>query len=93
MRRVRSVAFGTRAAFSRGTRALGVLLLTAGIVGAPCLSGAVPLNDEETIRVSLRAYGNVRIGTNAKQSTRLERPGSFGGTFVYTPAWKVIQNR
>ena len=54
---------------------------------------AIPLNDDETINVSLRAYANVRIGTNSKQSTRLERPNSFGGTFVYSPSWKVIQNR
>jgi len=56
-------------------------------------SEAIPLNESETINVGLRAYANVRIGTNSKQSTRLENPNSFGGTFVYSPSWKVIQNR
>ncbi len=73
-------------------------LLAIVIAGSAMVAGvrpvdAIPLNEEGTINVSVRAYANVRIGTNSKQSTRLDRPNSFGGTFVYSPSWKVIQNR
>src|SRR5581483_6963369 len=61
--------------------------------------------EEGTINLSVRAYVNARIGTMAKQSTR---PGSqppecvanpnanncnFGGTFPYSGAGHLIQNR
>lgn len=50
-------------------------LLAVTITGSKFLCGvrpadAVPLNDDGTINLSLRAYANVRIGTDARQSAR-----------------------
>ena len=68
-------------------------------------AAAIPLNESGTINVGIRAYVNARIGTMAKQSTR---PGdqppectaqpnasncNFGGTFPYSGAGNLIQNR
>jgi hypothetical protein len=81
----------------------GVLL----VASLPLDARAIPLNEEGTINVTMRAYVNARIGTVAKQSTR---PGnqpatcagsppealatcSFGGTYPYSGAGNIIQNR
>jgi hypothetical protein len=68
-------------------------------------AAAIPLNESGTINVGVRAYTNVRIGTMAKQSTRpgeqppecVAQPNAencnFGGTFPYSGAGHVIQNR
>jgi hypothetical protein len=68
-------------------------------------AAAIPLNESGTINVGIRAYVNARIGTMAKQSTRpgdqppecVANPTSptcnFGGTFPYSGAGHVIQNR
>ncbi len=49
---------------------LAILIAGSMIVGLADRGEAIPLNDEGTINVSVRAYANVRIGTNSKQSTR-----------------------
>ena len=66
---------------------------------------AIPLNEEGTINLNVRAYVNARFGTMSKQSTR---PGNqppecvaapsantcnFGGTYPYSGAGNMIQNR
>ncbi|MBM4242481.1 MAG: DUF1302 domain-containing protein [Deltaproteobacteria bacterium] len=84
------------------------LLIGLALVSAlPRDAGALALNEEGTMNLTVRAYANVRIGTMAKQSVR---PGnqppscagsppdalqtcSFGGTFPYSGAGNVIQNR
>ena len=74
---------------------------------APRTAGAIALNEAGTINLTMRAYANVRIGTMAKQSTRPgDQPAtcagappdalqtcSFGGTYPYSGAGQVIQNR
>ncbi|MFN8599817.1 MAG: DUF1302 family protein [Candidatus Binatia bacterium] len=74
---------------------------------APRTAGAIALNEAGTINLTMRAYANVRIGTMAKQSTRPgNQPDtcagappdalqtcSFGGTYPYSGAGQVIQNR
>jgi len=75
------------------------------ILGSAERARALALNDDGTINLNMRAYVNVRVGTMAKQSTR---PGdqppecaaqpnatncNFGGTFPYSGAGNVIQNR
>lgn len=84
---------------------LAILIAGSMIVGTADTSQAVPLDDDGTINVSVRAYANVRIGTNAKQSTRqgcegaecaqplAAPPSSFGGTFVYSGSGHILQNR
>jgi len=73
----------------------------------PRAARAIALNEEGTINLTVRAYANVRIGTMAKQSTRPgNQPDtcagsppdalqtcSFGGTYPYSGAGQVIQNR
>ena len=68
---------------------------------------AIPLNEDGTINLTMRAYANVRIGTMAKQSTRPgDQPAtcagappdalqtcSYGGTYPYSGAGNIIQNR
>ncbi len=59
-------------------------------------AGAIPLDEDGNINVSVRTYANVRIGTKAKQSTRAydpECPNCFGGTYPYSGAGQVMQNR
>ncbi|MBM4267492.1 MAG: hypothetical protein FJ144_12910 [Deltaproteobacteria bacterium] len=57
------------------------------------------MTDDGSINVSMRAYVNLRIGTMAKQSTKGEdtcEPGApcdFGGTFPYSAAGNILQNR
>jgi hypothetical protein len=73
------------------------------VAGSAATARAIALNEEGTINLSIRAYVNARIGTMAKQSTR---PGNqpptcatdvstcnFGGTFPYSGAGNLIQNR
>jgi hypothetical protein len=81
----------------------GALLVTA----LPLDANAIALNEEGTINLTMRAYANVRIGTMAKQSTRPgNQPAtcagappealatcSFGGTYPYSGAGNLIQNR
>ncbi|HEY8518120.1 MAG TPA: DUF1302 family protein [Candidatus Binatia bacterium] len=92
----------------RLTNWLFAVLIGALIVaGMPDGASAIPLNEEGTINLTVRAYVNARIGTMAKQSTR---PGnqpptcagqppealatcSFGGTYPYSGAGNLIQNR
>lgn len=84
---------------------LAIAIAGAMIVGLARPADAISLNDDGTINVSVRAYANVRIGTNSKQSTRegcngaecqqplAAPPSSFGGTFVYSGAGHILQNR
>ncbi|MDG2308384.1 MAG: hypothetical protein P8R42_27720 [Candidatus Binatia bacterium] len=84
---------------------LAVVIAGSMIAGLAGRADAVPLNEEGTINVSVRAYVNARIGTNSKQSTRTgcsgaecatplaSPPSSFGGTFVYSGAGHLMQNR
>lgn len=86
----------TRSRGRRGSAARWLLVATLSVglfAGSARWAAAVPIDEDENINVNLRAYANVRLGTNSKQSTRLERPNSFGGTFVYSPSYEVIQNR
>lgn len=81
---------------------LAVLLATV-VAGSAAELHAIPIDEERTINVSVRAYVNARIGTMAKQSTRPgNQPAScatdtstcnFGGTFPYSGAGNLIQNR
>jgi len=86
-----------------------LLAVLAGVIlvaSLPREAGAIALDQDGTINVTMRAYANVRVGTMAKQSTR---PGdqpptcagspadalatcSFGGTYPYSGAGNVIQN-
>ena len=82
--------------------ALAVALLAAGL---PAAREAQALKISDTINLTARAYGNVRIGTMDAQSTRpanqseecYANPGAanctFGGTFPYWHHGDVIQNR
>ncbi len=72
---------------------LAILIAGSMIAGLAGRADAVPLNEDGTINVSIRAYANVRFGTKSKQSTRLSNPESFGGTFVYSGAGHILQNR
>jgi len=88
---------------SRYVRYLATIFLAVTIVAHE--AAAIPLNEEGTINVGIRAYVNARIGTMAKQSTRpgnqppacVAQPNAqncnFGGTFPYSGAGNVIQNR
>ena len=69
------------------TVAVAILLLAA----PP--ARAVPLDEDGTINVNLRAYVNARFSTMATQSTRPSNPDSFGGTYPFVGAGNVIQNR
>ncbi len=83
-------------------------LLAAVIIAAlPLDAQAIALNEEGTLNLTMRAYVNARIGTMAKQSTRPgDQPPtcagsppealatcSFGGTYPYSGAGNLIQNR
>jgi hypothetical protein len=82
-------------------------LISVGWAGVPGDAFAIALNEEGTINLTVRAYVNARIGTMAKQSTRPgNQPPtcagsppealltcSFGGTYPYSGAGNVIQNR
>jgi hypothetical protein len=82
-----------------------ILLAIATIVGSAARAHAIALNDDGTINVNVRAYVNARVGTMAKQSTRpgdqppecVSAPGpttcNFGGTYPYSGAGNLIQNR
>src|SRR5690606_4773869 len=82
---------------------LGNLVAFAAALGAAAPAAAIPLDEEGTINVSVRASVNARIGTMAKQSTRPgDQPPScatdsstcnFGGTYPYSGAGNLIQNR
>ena len=84
---------------------LAILIAGSMVIAESRPADAVPINDAGTINVSLRAYANIRVGTNAKQSTRegcegaecrtplAAPPSSFGGTFVYSGAGNLLQNR
>lgn len=72
---------------------LAILIAGSMIIGSTDRADAIALNEEGTINVGVRAYANVRFGTKSKQSTRLDRPNSFGGTFVYSGAGHILQNR
>jgi len=77
-------------------------LLVLGWAGT---AHAIALNEEGTINLTMRAYVNARFGTVAKQSTRpgnqppacIAQPNAnncnFGGTFPYSGAGNMIQNR
>jgi hypothetical protein len=81
------------------------VLAAAAAFAAARDAGAIRLNEEGTINLSVRAYVNARIGTMAKQSTRpsdqpqacIDNPNqdncNFGGTYPYSGAGHVIQNR
>ncbi|MEW6269839.1 MAG: DUF1302 family protein [Thermodesulfobacteriota bacterium] len=90
-------------AYELSGRRLTIALAMLIVAGSAGTARAIALNEEGTINVSIRAYVNARIGTMAKQSTR---PGnqpptcptdpntcSFGGTFPYSGAGNLIQNR
>ena len=80
-------------------------LVAMVVVVAAREARAFKLNEEGTINLSVRAYVNARIGTVAKQSTRpgeqsqacIDTPNaencSFGGTYPYSGAGNLIQNR
>ncbi|HZR81526.1 MAG TPA: DUF1302 family protein [Candidatus Binatia bacterium] len=84
---------------------LPILLAAVALLLGARPAGAIPLNADGTINLGIRAYVNARIGTTAKQSTRpgdqspecMAAPNaencSFGGTFPYSGAGHVIQNR
>ncbi|MBU6282173.1 hypothetical protein KGQ64_08025 [bacterium] len=85
-----------------GRFGLAVAFVAVGLLAA---REAQALKISDTINLTARAYGNVRIGTMDKQSTRpanqppecFANPGAancvFGGTFPYSHAGDVIQNR
>jgi Protein of unknown function (DUF1302) len=89
----------------RPMRLLLASLLALATALAAREASAISLNKEGTINLNVRAYANVRIGTMAKQSTRpgtqppecIAAPSAatcnFGGTFPYSGAGHVIQNR
>jgi hypothetical protein len=83
----------TRAPATR-TQARAVRHATLGILllAAPA-ARAIPLDEDGTINVNLRAYVNARFSTMATQSTRPSNPDSFGGTYPFVGAGNVIQNR
>lgn len=82
-----------------------ILLAVLIMLGSAERARAIPLNEDGSINLNVRAYVNVRVGTMAKQSTRPgEQPPecvatpnaqncNFGGTFPYSGAGNVIQNR
>ncbi len=68
----------------------------AWVVSVAVPARAIPLDEDGNINVSIRGYTNVRIGTMAKQSTRAydpKCPNCFGGTYPYSGAGNVLQNR
>ncbi len=84
---------------------LATIVASAAILGATRHAAALKIDPEGNINLSLRAYVNARISTTAKQSTR---PGgqseacvttpnayncSFGGTYPYSGAGHLQQNR
>ena len=83
-------------------RWLAVALAATGLLAA---REAQALKITDTINLTVRAYGNLRIGTMDKQSTRpANQPAEcyatpnaencvFGGTFPFSHAGDVIQNR
>jgi Protein of unknown function (DUF1302) len=89
----------------RLARWLVATLATVVVVVAARDAMALQLDEEGNINLSVRAYVNARIGTVAKQSTRpsnsspacIAQPNgdncTFGGTFPYSGAGNVIQNR
>ncbi|MBM4243845.1 MAG: hypothetical protein FJ148_08535 [Deltaproteobacteria bacterium] len=87
------------------SKRISFLLAVLAMLGTAGRAGAIPLNEEGTINLNVRAYVNARIGTVAKQSTRpgnqppacVAQPNAdncnFGGTFPYSGAGNLIQNR
>ena len=75
---------------ARFQRLATALLLAIGLLLGSAPARAIDIDPEGTISVNLRAYVNARIGTVAKQSTRLTDfssagvPQSFGGTYPYS---------
>jgi hypothetical protein len=72
---------------------LGAVVAATVVLAMTRTADAIPVDDEGTINVNLRAYVNARMSTVATQSTRPSNPGSFGGTYPYVGAGNVIQNR
>jgi hypothetical protein len=82
-----------------------ILLTVLVILGSAARARAIALNEDGTINLNMRAYVNARIGTMAKQSTRpgdqppacVAQPNAtncnFGGTYPYSGAGNLIQNR
>jgi hypothetical protein len=75
------------------SKVLRPALAAALALAAATTARAVPLDNDGTINVQLRAYVNMRVSTMATQSTRPSNPDSFGGTFPFVGAGNVIQNR
>jgi len=87
------------------SKRISFLLAVLAMLGTAGRAGAIPLNEEGTINLNVRAYVNARIGTVSKQSTRpgiqppacVAQPNGdnciFGGTFPYSGAGNLIQNR
>jgi hypothetical protein len=76
-----------------GRWVIGIAVAAAVVLSTLSPAGAVPLDEDGTINVNLRAYVNMRVSTKATQSTRPSNPDSFGGTFPFVGAGNVIQNR
>ena len=74
-------------------RRWGLAFSVAAVLAVAGPAGALPLNKDGTIKLNVRTYVNVRVGTKAKQSTRPSDPDSFGGTFPFVGAGNVLQNR
>jgi hypothetical protein len=78
------------------SRWLPILLAVLGLLWPPN-AGAIQIDDEGTMNVSVRAYANVRVGTTTKQCTKPPEKeggsGSFGGTFPCSGAGHLMQNR
>ena len=87
------------------SRRITVLLAILAFLGMAGQAFAIALNEEGTINLNVRAYVNARVGTVAKQSTRpgnqppecVAQPNAnncnFGGTYPYSGAGNLIQNR
>jgi hypothetical protein len=86
-------------------RRFAIALTVLVIIGSAARAGAIALDDDGSINLNMRAYVNARIGTMAKQSTRpgnqppecVAQPNAtncnFGGTYPYSGAGNLIQNR
>ena len=86
-------------------RLLLASLLALAAIAAAVEAVAIPLDESGTINVGIRAYVNARISTMAKQATRpgdqppacIAQPNAencnFGGTFPYSGAGHIMQNR
>ena len=76
-----------RLALRLGRHAVCVALALAVCSGP---SGAVSIDKDGTIKLGVRAYVNVRIGTEA--TDEISTPKEQAGTFPFSPAGHVRQN-